>query len=257
MNSVADRSVVITGASRGIGAAAARHLAALGARVVLLARDAAAIERIAAEIVAAGGVAVAHPGDVARFADMQAAVDRAIALHGRIDALINNAGVIDPIAHIADSDPEAWGAVIDVNVKGVYHGLRAALPAMLAQGAGTVVTISSGAATSALEGWSHYCASKAAALALTRCAHLEYGAHGVRVLGLSPGTVATDMQRAIRASGLNPVSRIPFESHIPPEWVAQAIAYLLDPASDAHLGTDFALRSEANRKAVGLPPPQG
>ena len=61
------------------------------------------------------------------------------------------------------------------------------------------------------------------------------------------------MQRAIRASGLNPVSRIPFESHIPPEWVAQAIAYLLDPASDAHLGTDFSLKTEASRKAVGLP----
>jgi NAD(P)-dependent dehydrogenase (short-subunit alcohol dehydrogenase family) len=248
-------SVVVTGASRGIGAATARLLASRGARVVLAARDAEALGRVADDIRAAGGAALAVRCDVGRFEDVRAAVEAAVAAFGRIDALVNNAGAIEPIAPLGDGDPDAWGAAFDVNAKGVYYGMRAAIPPMLAQGGGAIVTVSSGAATSALEGWSQYCAGKAAALALTRCAHLEYGGRGIRVLGLSPGTVATDMQAAIRASGVNPVSRLDPSVHIPPEWAARAVAYLLDRRSDAHLGGDFSLKTAAGRAEVGLPPP--
>src|SRR3546814_7074582 len=90
-----------------------------------------------------------------------------------------------------ESDPDGWDAVVDINLKGVYHGLRAAIPIMEAQGHGVIVNISSGAATSPLEGWSHYCATKAAVLMLTRCVDKEYRDRGIHVVGLSPGTVAT------------------------------------------------------------------
>jgi 3-oxoacyl-[acyl-carrier protein] reductase len=137
-------------------------------------------------------------------------------------------------------------------VKGVYHGLRAAIPVMLAQGGGIVVNISSGAATSALEGWSHYCATKAAVLMLTRCADKEYGDKGIRVVGLSPGTVATDMQVAIKASGINPVSQLEPSVHISPDWPARAVAWLCTEEAAEFAGTDFSLKTEENRRRVGL-----
>ena len=130
--------------------------------------------------------------------------------------------------------------------------MRYAIPEMVRAGGGTIINISSGAATSALEGWSHYCATKAAVLSLTRVAHKEYADQGVRVVGLSPGTVATDMQVAIRASGINPVSQLDPDAHIPPEWVAKALMWLCSPEADPHLGTDFSIKTDEGRKAVGL-----
>lgn len=123
---------------------------------------------------------------------------------------------------------------------------------MLEAGGGTIINISSGAATGALEGWSHYCASKAAVLSLTKCADLEFSDHGIRVIGLSPGTVATHMQVAIKASGINPVSRLDPSVHIPPEWVGETISWLATEAGDAYCGIDCSLRDEGVRKAVGL-----
>lgn len=243
------RTVLITGASRGIGEAAGRHMAERGANVVLAARSSDAVAGIAAEI---GPNALAVACDVTEWAQVEAAVARAEDAFGAVDALVNNAGTIEPIARIEEGDPARWGEVVDVNLKGAYHALRAVVPGMVARGHGVVVNISSGAATGALEGWSHYCATKAALLSLTRCAHKELGPKGVRVVGLSPGTVATDMQRAIRGSGVNPVSRLDWEAHIPPEWVARAIAWLLTDAAREHDGGDFSLKTEEGRRAVGL-----
>ncbi|MBS8227485.1 SDR family oxidoreductase [Vannielia litorea] len=246
------KTVIVTGASRGIGEATARHFAALGAHVVLAARDEARIRAIAAELEAEGHAACAWPTDVADEAQVAALVAATLEETGRLDLLVNNAGLIDPIARLGESTPEAWGRVVDVNLKGVYHGLRHAIPAMVAQGGGTVVNISSGAATSALEGWSHYCATKAAVLSLTRVADKEYRSQGVRVLGLSPGTVATAMQAQIRASGINPVSQLDWSAHIPPEWVARAIEWLTTESANAHLGTDFSIKTDEGRRLVGL-----
>jgi NAD(P)-dependent dehydrogenase (short-subunit alcohol dehydrogenase family) len=123
---------------------------------------------------------------------------------------------------------------------------------MVEAGGGTVVNVSSGAATSALEGWSHYCASKAAVLMLTHATHKEYAARGIRVVGLSPGTVATEMQRIIKESGVNPVSRLSWEDHIPPEWAGRAVAYLCTGEADDLLGDDVSLRQEEIRRRVGL-----
>ena len=255
MTDLTNKTVLITGASRGIGEAAARHFATLGANLVLAARSTDAIEKIAAEIADAGGKATAVQCDVAWHHDVKNAVDTAVETYGTIDVLINNAGLIDPITRITDSDPEDWAHVVDVNFKGVYYGYHSALPIMQKQGAGTIINISSGAATGALEGWSHYCATKAAVLSLTKCGHKEMADHGIRIMGLSPGTVATEMQLQIKDSGINPVSQLDPNVHIPPEWVAQGLAYLCGPGGDAWLGQDFSMKTAEGRAALGLPAP--
>lgn len=241
--------VLITGASQGIGAAAAKVFAAAGAQVALLARSEAKIARLAAEI---GSAALALPCDVSDWGQVQGAVQAVLARFGRLDVLINNAGAIEPIAPLVEADPAEWGKGIDINLKGVFHGMRAVLPQMRAQGGGTIITVSSGAARNAYEGWSSYCAGKAGALMLTQAAHLEEAKHGIRVLGLSPGTVATEMQVKIKASGINPVSQLDPAVHIPAEWPARALLWMCSPAADGWLGTDVLLRDEAVRKAVGL-----
>ena len=251
MSEVTNKAVIVTGASRGIGAATARAFARAGARVLLTARSAQAIETIAAEIRADGGEAAAQATDVSRWEDVQAMVARCQTLYGSVDVLVNNAGVIQPIATIAESNPEAWTQAAMINYFGTYYGLRAVLPVMQAQGSGVVVNLSSGAATSPLEGWSHYCSAKAGAAMLTRCAQREARA-GVRIVGLSPGTVATDMQVAIKASGINPVSQLDPSVHIPADWPAQAIVWLCTQDAAEFAGTDVSLRDPEIRARVGL-----
>ena len=243
------KTVLITGASRGIGAAAARVFAQAGANVVLTARSAEALAGLAAEI---GPKALAMPCDVSRYADVAQAVEAAQSTFGSLDVLIGNAGVIEPISHLDAADPEAWGHVIDINLKGVFHGMRAAMPVMTAQGGGTIITISSGAAHNALEGWSHYCASKAGAAMLTMCADKEGRAAGLRVMGLSPGTVATQMQTEIKASGINPVSQLDWSDHIPADWPARALLWMCSADADPFIGQEISLRDESIRKRVGL-----
>lgn len=250
MDHLKDKVVVITGASRGIGAAAARYVAEHGGKVVLAARSTQQIEQIAGEI---GNAALAVACDVSLASDLEALVAAAQARFGRIDVLVNNAGTIEPIARMDEVDPDGWARVIDVNLKGVFYGVRAVLPVMLAQGGGTIINISSGAASNALEGWSAYCASKAGALSLTKCTDKEFGGLGIRCVGLSPGTVATQMQHDIKAAGIGAIAKMAFSDHIPPEWVALAIGHLCGPGADAYLGGDFSMKTDAGRAVLGLP----
>ena len=239
--------VAITGAGRGIGAAAAQVFAEAGARVALLSRDPAAVAGLSAET---GGLALAC--DVADWGSVEGALAQVVQHFGRLDVLVNNAGRIEPIAALGLADPGDWGHAIDVNLKGVFHGLRAAIPLMRAQGGGTILTLSSGAASTPLEGWSAYCAAKAGVAMLTRSAHLEEARHGLRIMGLSPGTVATDMQRVIAASSVNAVSRLDWSAHIPPEWAAQALLWMCGPEADDLLGEEVRLRDEGVRRRAGL-----
>lgn len=249
MSDFSGKTVAITGASRGIGASAARLFANAGANVVLLARGTDAIEALAAEI---GESARAIRCDVADYQEVEGALKTAVEVFGSLDVLINNAGVVEPISHLASSDPEDWGQVIDINLKGVYHGMRAALPIMEAAGAGTILTISSGAAHGPVEAWSHYCASKSAVNMLTRCVDKETRHKGIRAIGLSPGTVATQMQREIKASGINPVSKLEWTDHIPPEWPARCLLWMCGVEADEWLGDEISLRAEDIRRKVGL-----
>ena len=243
------KTVLITGASRGIGAAAARAFAQAGANVALTARSEDAIAELAGEI---GTQAIAIPCDVSRYWEVEAAVLACRKTFGALDILIGNAGVIEPISLMTVSNPDDWGKAIDINLKGVYHGMRAAMPAMQAAGGGTIITVSSGAAHRPLEGWSAYCASKAGAAMLTAAADIEGRGHGLRVMGLSPGTVATDMQHRVKASGINPVSRLDWSDHIPPDWPAKALLWMCGPDADEFIGQEVSLRNEAILRRAGL-----
>jgi NAD(P)-dependent dehydrogenase (short-subunit alcohol dehydrogenase family) len=252
MQELQNKVAIITGASKGIGAATAKRMTELGVKVVLTARSQDALQELAEEIKSNGGDAMAIACDVADYNQVNSAVAQAIMKFGKIDIVVNNAGLIDPIGHITDIAPEDWGKVIDVNVKGIFNMLHATLPGMEARGEGVVINISSGAAYGAMEGWSHYCSSKAAALMLTKATHKEYANKGIRVVGLSPGTVATDMQVNIKASGINPVSTLETSDHIPPEWPAEAICWLATDDAREFDGGDVSLRDEAIRKRCGL-----
>ncbi|MEO3414187.1 SDR family oxidoreductase [Roseovarius sp. CAU 1744] len=246
------KTAIITGASRGIGLATARKLSLCGANVVLAARSDDAIRHEADALSAAGRGALAVACDVARYADLAAVFERTIAEFGAVDILVNNAGVIDPIARLEDADPEIWSTAVDINFKGVFYGLRLAIPHMLERGQGVIINLSSGAANSALEGWSHYCSTKVAARKLTECAHQEVGDKGVRVVGLSPGTVATGMMEKIRASGVNAVSQLDWSVHKPPEWAAEAVAFLCGPEGAEFAGDEFSIKTKEGLARLGL-----
>jgi NAD(P)-dependent dehydrogenase (short-subunit alcohol dehydrogenase family) len=174
-----------------------------------------------------------------------------VALMGQaFDIVVNNAGIITPIGRMEDVDVADWAQNISVNLVAAFHVTQAAIKA---KPAGlTVVNLSSGAARAPMEGWSAYCAGKAGLAMLTRSVHLEYGP-GVRVFGFAPGVVDTDMQVAIRASGINPVSKIPRENLAGVEGPAHGVAWLCTPAADIYLGQEVDVRNADFRAASGLP----
>ncbi len=249
---MAGKVALITGASRGLGEGVARALAAQGVAVMLVARDGAAVAKVAAEINAAGGRAAAEACDVAKFAVVERLVAATRARFGGLDILINNAGVIEPIADIAASDPAAWAKNIEINLVGPYHGVRAVLPGMLGQGGGVIINISSGAAHRPLEGWSAYCSSKAGLWMFTRAIAVETEGKGIKVFGFAPGTIDTEMQVKIRASGVNIISKIPREQLSPVAHAVAGLVYLCNGKGDDLHGTDVSMRDEPFRVRLGL-----
>ena len=207
---------------------------------------------MAREIAAKGGRAEALACDVSDFVAVEKVVAETKARLGGIDMLINNAGVIEPIAEVATSDPAAWAQNISINLIGAYHVVRAVLPDMLARGGGSIVNVSSGAAYRPLEGWSAYCVGKAGLAMLTRSIELETAGKGIRVFGFSPGTIDTDMQVKIRASGMNMISRIPRGDLSPVEHAVRGPGAFVQPASDDLVGQDASMRDEAFRRRIGL-----
>jgi NAD(P)-dependent dehydrogenase (short-subunit alcohol dehydrogenase family) len=246
------RTALITGAGRGIGAATAAALARRGASVAVTARRQEDADAIAASITAAGGQALPLVCDVADWAAVQAAVGAVAEAWGGPDILISNAGTIGPIARLAEAPAGEWLHTIEVNLIGAFHGARAVLPGMVARGFGIVIHLSSGAAHKPLEGWSAYCASKAGLAMLTRSLHEEYGGLGIRSIGFSPGLVDTDMQAAIRASGVNPVSQVKKEALASVDEPAQAIAFLCGPGGAVYAGQEVDIRDKSFRETSGL-----
>ena len=240
------KTALVTGGNRGIGLATVRALTEAGATVHFTARSAA---NIAAAQRALGDIpATAHHANMTDRVAMATVLD-----HG-FDILVNNAAVIAPIGRILDISAEDWATSIDINLTSAFHATQRALAHMVAKGGGTIVNISSGAAHRPQEGWSAYCAGKAGLAMLTRSVHMECGDQGIRVFGFAPGVVDTDMQGAIRASGINPVSKLPRESLAPAHEPARAIAWLCTPAAAALAGQELDVRSPDLRAAVGLPP---
>lgn len=243
---------MITGASQGIGRGIAKVFAQSRAKLVLVARNQDKLRNVVEEIRSEGGEVIFVVCDVTSLCDMQTAVQKAIDAYGKIDILVNNAGTIDPIAKFLDSDPSEWAKAISVNVMGVYHGIRLVAEHMRKQGSGKIINMSSGAANSALEGWSHYCSSKAAVKKLTECANKELQAFGIDVFGLSPGTVHTELIDKVYESKLNPVSRLDPSVHISTEWVGRAVRYLCSEDAKEFAGSDFSIKTEEGRRRAGL-----
>ncbi|MBT3389291.1 MAG: SDR family NAD(P)-dependent oxidoreductase [Chloroflexi bacterium] len=190
--------IIITGASRGLGAAAAKIAARLGATVVLNARSVDALEKVAAEIRVAGGQVLALPGDVSQPDVCHQLVSESVARFGRLDAVVNNAGVIRPIAPISTANPDEWQRLFEINLVGPLRLIQAALP-HLRESRGRVVNVSSGAAVKVVQGWGAYSASKAALNHFTQTLAAEEPL--VTSLALRPGAIDTEMQVTIRADG--------------------------------------------------------
>ncbi len=238
---------IITGAGRGIGAATAVRFAAAGAAVVLIARSEDEVEAVALQVRKQGGRAVAMPCDITDFETVDLAVESTIEQFGRIDILINNAGVIWPVEELADSDPDEWAYNIFTNLVGPYHVTRSVLPVMLEQGSGRIVTVSSDAAFTPLSGASAYCAAKAGLDMWTRVLALELQGQSVTVNTLLPGHVDTAMQEDIRSIDTTDTRldtsyfhQVYEEGRLrPPALVADLLYWLAGPWSRGRHGETF------------------
>ncbi|MGD9018008.1 MAG: SDR family oxidoreductase [Desulfobacterales bacterium] len=225
-------SILVTGASRGIGAAIAEWLGRQGAALSLLARDRKALKAVAKSVRNAGGQALAVDGSVSERADCELAVKTAVDAYGRIDGLINNAGILHPLSALADTDPDDWENNIAVNLIGPYTLMRLAIP-FLRLTSGRIVNISSGAAAKAIEAWSAYCTAKAGLTHLTAVAALEEPK--ITIVALRPGVVDTGMQADIRSHGAGAMTTdkmayfeaLHREGRLEPPWVpARSAAWL-------------------------------
>jgi NAD(P)-dependent dehydrogenase (short-subunit alcohol dehydrogenase family) len=190
------RVALVTGGGRGVGRAVALALAARGAAVAVLARTAGQVEAVAGEIAAAGGRGLAVAAGVDEAAEAVARVEASL---GPVDVLVNNAGVIDPVAPLWRTDPVVWLESLTINLGGPYLMARAVVPGMVGRGWGRIVNVSSGAARGAVTGWSAYCAAKAGLDHLTRVLAAELAGQGVSVNAVYPGLVDSAMQARIRA----------------------------------------------------------
>lgn len=193
---IAGSTFLVTGASRGIGRALAQHLAGLGAHLHLTARSDQELSAVA-QACQRRGVRVAHtPGDVGAADDAARVVGDALAAHGHLDVLVNNAALLTPPAPVAQSRIVDWEDVLRVNVLGCVHMIRAVLPSMLRRRAGAIVNLSSGWGRVGEAGVAPYCASKFAVEGLTQSLAAEVGPDGLTALALNPGIVNTEMLRA-------------------------------------------------------------
>ncbi len=198
-NNIEGKVVVITGASSGLGEATARHLSAQGARVVLGARRQDRIQALAREL-GGGGKAIAVTTDVADRAQVKALVDAAVEAFGRVDVMINNAGMM-PQAPLERLKIDEWDRMIDVNIKGVLYGIAAALPYMKQQKAGHFINVSSVAGHKVGPGFAVYAATKHAVRALSEGLRQEVKPYNIRTTVISPGAVATELPDNVNRAG--------------------------------------------------------
>ena len=229
MSNIQGKVVLITGASSGIGEAAAKLIAARGAHVVLGARRTDRLEKLAAEIHAQGGSARFRALDVTNLADMQAFADFAKTQFGKIDVIINNAGVM-PLSPLSALKIDEWNQMLDVNVRGVLHGIAAVLPGMEAQGHGQVINISSIGGLSVVPTAAVYCATKFAVRAISD--GLRQETDKIRVTVVCPGVVESELAETISDEGARAAMKEFRRVALTPDAIARALAYAIEQPDD-------------------------
>ena len=230
-NNIQGKVVVITGASSGLGEAAARLLSAQGATVVLGARRVDRLRSLADELTGSGGKAIAIATDVTRYDQVKRLVDAAVHTYGRIDVMINNAGLMpqSPLERLKIDD---WNRMIDVNIKGVLYGIAAALPYMKQQKAGHIINVSSVAGHKVRPGGAVYAATKHAVLALSDGLRQEVKSYNIRTTVISPGAVATELPNSVTEPDIAENIRKIYEIAIPAESFARAVIFAISQPED-------------------------
>lgn len=234
-NNIQDKVVVITGASSGMGESAARHLASLGAKVALGARRTERLDALVDEITAAGGEAIAVATDVTKMDDVQKLVDMAVEAYSRIDVIINNAGLM-PLSSIESLKIDEWDRMIDVNIRGVLHGIAAALPHMKAQKSGQIITTSSVAGHVLFPGSAVYSGTKFAVRAITEGLRQETKPYNIRTTILCPGAVKTELlehisDAEVKAANTDYVGQV----GIPADSFARIAAFAISQPEDVDI----------------------
>jgi NADP-dependent 3-hydroxy acid dehydrogenase YdfG len=236
-----NRVVAITGASSGIGEATARLLAERGAAVAIGARRTDRLEAVADDIRQGGGAVVTCETDVTRREDLVRLVDRAVAEFGRLDVLVNNAG-ISKIGPISDLDIDGWSAMIDVNLRGVLHGIAAAMPVFARQNRGHFVTTVSTAGLKIVPDMGVYAATKNAVRAVLEALRQESTDGVLRTTTISPGYVRTELDSSIDDAALREQIRDGMDTFgLVPEAVAEAVAFAIEQPHDVEIG-DITIR---------------
>jgi NADP-dependent 3-hydroxy acid dehydrogenase YdfG len=242
MNNIANKIVLITGASSGIGAAAARELAAAGAKVAIGARRTDRLDALSEDIRAAGGTVLARALDVTDRADMQVFVDAAVSEFGRVDVLVNNAGVM-PLSLMSSLKVEEWDRMIDVNISGVLYGIAAVLPVMNAQNAGQIINVSSVGGLAVSPTAAVYCATKYAVRAISDGLRQENKA--LRVSCIYPGVVESELADTITepfaAQAMVAYRAVALKA----DAIARAIRYAIEQPDDVDVN-DITVRPTAN-----------
>lgn len=232
MHGIQGKIVVITGASSGLGEAAARHLAGHGAELVLGARRLDRLQAIARELSLDAQAAVQT--DVTHREQVQRLVDRAVQVHGRIDVIINNAGLM-PHSPLERGRVEDWERMIDVNIKGVLYGIAAALPYMRARKSGHVINVASVAGHKVGPGGAVYAATKHAVRVISEGLRQEVKPYGIRSTIISPGAVATELPESITEPDVAERIRKLYEIAIPADAFARAVAFAMSQPEDVDI----------------------
>jgi NADP-dependent 3-hydroxy acid dehydrogenase YdfG len=225
-NNIEGKIVVVTGASSGLGEAAARHLSQLGAVLVLGARRVERIDALARELTAAGGKALSLQTDVTDSEQVQRLVDAAVESYGRVDVIINNAGLM-PHSPLDRRKIADWDRMIDVNIKGVLYGIAAALPYMQAQRSGQIINVSSVAGHKVRQGSAVYAATKHAVRVISEGLRQEVKPYNIRTTVISPGAVDTELPDSITEPDIADAVKQFYDVAIPANSFARAVAFAM------------------------------
>jgi len=241
---LANKVAIITGAGSGMGKCAALLFASEGAKIAASDINEAAVKETVAEITKKGGEAIAIRTDVSKAPDVERMVNETVAKFGKLDIIYNNAGIEGDSGFVANLTEEQFDRVIAINLRGVWLGMKYALPQMMKQRSGSIINTASIAGIVGIKGSTPYAAAKAGVIAMTRVAALEYGRYNIRVNAICPGAIETPMAQRIRGEGVEPnpraIKRISvLERMAQPEEIAKVALFLASDDASFATGAPF------------------